>query len=88
MAERFATTLGIAHHTRQEPEYLWEAAARIAEINSDDVTLLSENGLAYLVGQDWVVSHDGKWNVRAWEGEDDEFYKEADELGALDERDL
>lgn len=89
LAARFAEALddarakGPSHH-----RLLWEEAARLAGIPGEEIRVISKSGVTYLVGQEWVVfpESDG-WHVREWQDEDDAYYDEALELGALDEDD-
>lgn len=86
MAEQFAGALDSEHANIPGDDLLWEAAFRRAGLPMEDVRIITRSGVVYLLGQDWVVYPDKEgWQVRSWEGEDDEYYEEAQALGALDD---
>lgn len=86
MAQQFAEALSDEHATIPGDDLLWEAAFRRAGLPKEDVRVITRNGVVYLLGQDWVVYPDSEgWQVRSWEGPEDEFYEEALDLAALDD---
>jgi hypothetical protein len=86
MAEQFAEALDVEHANIPGDDLLWEAAFRRAGLPKEDVRVIARSGVVYLLGQDWVVYPDKEgWQVRPWEGEDDEYYEEALDLAALDD---
>lgn len=85
-AEDFAREMAGAISDLHEELHVWQVAAERAGLPDSEVRVLHETGLVFLVGQEWVVHHDGSdWAVRPWQGEQDDLYDDALDMGALDE---
>jgi hypothetical protein len=80
--------MSAAVHVLDEKLHVWQVAAQRAGLPDEEVRVLHETQLVYLIGQEWVVSNQGgHWKVRRWEGTADDLYDSAQEMEALDDPD-